>query len=672
MGKVEKIAESFGITDNQYSYHVNLLGEVISLSIFEPEYDYSISFIRSYLLQFVSSFIYLETLEIDLPDFVIEDFNEISALKYLKELLIECDTTITNLDFLSEMNGLENLYIQTSDIENLNGIERHQKLTRLYLGSSKVQDLYPLEKMKNLILLGINDSNIEDISVIKNLKKLTALNLNHNNIEDISVLSEFTDLEYLDLSFNVIKNINTIERNIRLKSLNISNNKISDIRSIENFSELTDLSIANNKIDDISSLENVKLLQNINISGNKITSIAPLQHHKNIKIFHAGNNQFEDIQHINFLSQFTYVNLENCGINDVSFLLNQYEITYLFLNNNSIKNLSSLENLMFIKEIHLRYNEVEHFPTQYFSNLDMVDLTRNQFGNAKFHRYENISDTDGKKYMSMNILKKLNADYYFNKGKMDEALAYFYYYDGFRLHPEIFYIYLQKLTDIPVSETVYIKYYFSKISEFLSKVQEKNWLSETDYQKIYDKINLVKEPEKTSMMDVLEKIKNGKRPFFNFNFYDFHFYEEKVNNPLIDDEILFIKGSLRVDRDNLMTNLYCLKLLKERNSPFYFTLLHKINKVLEMNFAATEEERKEYDYYKNLLRNPDSNGIKRKNLSFSSSYFDRHYPYTHYQHPKSDTKKDEKQGKSGLIVIVVAIITIFAFFMAVRSCLNLF
>lgn len=670
MEKIEKLAHSLGITENQYSYDTNSEGEVVSLSVFEPEY-YLQGFTKTYPLQFASSFKYLEMLEIDLDDFVIEDLNEISELKFLKELRIDTNTKINNLDFSAQMDKLENLYIQTSDIENLNGIEKLQKLTHLYLGSSKVQDLSPLEMTTNLLVLGINYSNIKDISVVTNLKKLTTLNLNHNIIEDISVLSEFTDLEYLDLSFNKIKSITPIEKNIHIKSLNISNNEISDVKCLENFSQLIDLSVANNKIDDISSLENIKLLQNVNISGNKITSITPFQYHKNIKIFQAAHNQLDDIQQIHFSSQFTYLNLEHCGITDVSFLRNQNEITYLLLNNNSIKHLSALENLMFLKEIHLRDNLVENFPTQYFSNLEMVDLTGNRFGNAKFHRYENSSDTEGRKYISMNTLKKLNADYYFNKGKMDEALAYFYYDDGFRLHPEIFCIYLQKLIDIPVSETVYIKYYFSKISEFLLRVQEKEWLSQTNYQKIHDKISLVKEPERSLMIDVLEKIKTGKRSFFNFNFYDFHFYEEKVNNPLLDDEILFIKGSMRVDRENLMTNLYCLKLLRERNSPFYFNLSHKINKVLEMNFAATEDERKEYHYYKNLLRNPDSNDIKIKKLDFSNSYFDKNYPYTHYRHPKPENKKDSKEN-SNLVLILVAVVTIFAFFMAVRSCLNLF
>ncbi len=671
MEKIEKLAHSLGITENQYSYGVNNAGEVVSLSIFEPEY-YPHGFTKIYPLRFASSFKYLEVLEIDLDHFVIEDLDEISELKFLKELRIETNTKISNLDFSAQMNNLENLYIQTSDIENLKGVEKHQKLTHLYLGSSKIQDLSPLQMMTNLLVLGVNYSNIKDISIVKNLKKLTAINLNHNSIENISVLSEFTDLEYLDLSFNKVKSIIPIEKNIHLKSLNISNNEISDVECIESFSELTDLSVANNKIDDISSLENIKLLQNVNISGNKITSITPLQYHQHIKIFQAARNQLNDSQQIHFSSQFTYLNLEYCGITDVSFLRNQYEITYLLLNNNSIKHLSALGNLMYLKEIHLRDNLVENFPTQYFSNLDMVDLTGNKFGNAKFHRYRNSSDTEGRKYISMNILKKLNADYYFNKAKMDEALAYFYYDGGFRLHPEIFYIYLKKLLDIPVSETVYIKYYFSKISEFLSRVPEKEWLSQADYQNIHDKIRLVKEPERSLMADVLEKIKTGKRPFFNFNFYDFHFYEEKVNNPLLDDEILFIKGSMRVDRENLMTNLYCMKLLRERNSPFYFNLSHKINKILEMNFAATEVERKEYRYYKNLLRNPESNDIKIKKLDFSNSYFDKNYPYTHYRHPKPETKKDSKEGNSNLVLIFVAIVTVFAFFMAVRSCLNLF
>ncbi|MFC3160447.1 Leucine-rich repeat (LRR) protein [Chryseobacterium arachidis] len=673
MSKIEQIANSLGITDDQYSYKTNDLGEVISLEIFEPEYDYSLSFIKIHLLKFVSSFKHLELLEIALSDFLIENLHEISDLKYLKTLHIECDTEVKNLNFLTQMKDLEHLYLQSSQIADLNGIEKHSKLTHLFLGDSKIKNLNPLKELIGLDQLGIFHNQIEDISVLKYLKNLKVLYLQHNNIEDISVFSEFKTIRHLDLSFNEIKNIDSVKENVDILYLNINNNEVDDISVVKNFQKIRDLSLANNKIEDISALENVELLEHLNISGNKIKEIAPIKNHRNLKIFYTGNNPLEDIGKIEFASQFTYLHLENSGLKDISFLLNQHKIVHLILNNNSIRHFSSLEGKNNLKEIYLKSNNnSENFPIHYFSDLEKIDLTGNPFGNQMFSRYGG-QDLNGQKIGLMSDLAKLNADYYYNKGMMDEALAYFYYENkDSNKYPEVFHIYLQKILGTASSEVVYIKYYFSIVTNFLRFYDNLDFLTEENYNHIYSKIDSVQEPERSSMLEILYKLRQKKRVAFNFNYYDFHFYEEKISNPFISDELLFIKGSISVKRDQLMTNLYYLKLLKKRSSPFYFTLLHKIENVLKMNFAYTEEERKEHDYYRSLIQNLDESNIPKNKVYFSNSYFDKHYQYAHFDHPESSDKKKENGKGSNAILCTIAIITLFAICMAVKSCLNLF
>ncbi|MFN1219492.1 leucine-rich repeat domain-containing protein [Chryseobacterium kwangjuense] len=673
MKKIEQIAQSFGIAENQYSYEMNHSKEVVSLEIFEPEYDYSPGFTGTRLMKFVSSFKNLESLEIDVDDLVIDHFNEISDLKHLKTLHIECDTKVSNLDFLSRMEHLQHLYIQSSHINDLTGIERHHKLTALFLGNTAIRDLNPLRGLADLEQVGIFHSRIEDINCLKDLKNLRIINLQNNNIKDLSVFSEMKDIQHLDLSFNQIGDIDSVKDNVNLMSLNISNNEIEDVSVIRNFQNLNDLSLANNKVEDISALENIKLVNNLNISGNRIREIAPLKNLENLKIFNAGNNPLEDIQTTEFAARFTYLNLENCGISNISFLLNQQRIVYLNLNMNSVSDFSPLEGMADLKEIDLRFNNItETFPVHYFSDLNVVDLAGNPFGNMKFHIYRG-QDLDGRKMGLLSDLAKLNADYYFNKGMMDEALAYFYFEKKHtNQHPQVFYIYLQKMLDTASSETVYMKYYFSRMTDFLCFYENSKWLSDEDYNKLHSKIALVKEPERTSMLETLNKIKEGKRTGFNFNYYDFHFYEGKVSNPYISDELLFIKGSMQVGRDQLMTNLYYLKLLKKRNSPFYFTLLHKIKHVLKMNFAYTEPERKEHDYYRDLIHNIDKSNIPESKVSFSGSHFSKHYQYVHYKHPVPGNKKKDSERGSNMVVFIGFVVVAFALLMAVRSCLNLF
>lgn len=652
MGKIEKLANSLGITDDQYSYQLNESGEVVSLEIFEPEYDYSHSFVKTHLFKFVSSFTYLEVLEIALSDFVIESLHEISDLKHLKTLHIECDTKVKNLDFLSLMKDLEDVYIQSSEIADLNGIEKHSKLIRFFLGNSEIKDLSPLKELAGLDQLGISHNKIVDISVLKYLENLRVLSLQHNNIEDVSVLSEFKKILHLDLSFNRIKNLNSITGNNDIRYLNINKNEVEDI----------------------SALKHLELLEHLNISGNKIKEIAPVRNHKNLKILYAGNNPLEDIENTEFASQFTYLHLQDCGLENISFLHNQYALQHLFLNNNSVKNYSPLEGKSSLKEIYLQSNNItETFPIHYFSDLTKVDLTGNPFGNQMFTKYGGKDIMTGLKMGLMSDLAKLDADYYYGKGMMDESLAYFYYENkDSKKYPEVFHIYLQKILDAKSSEVVYIKYYFSILTNFLRFYNNLDWLTEESYNRIHSRIDSVKEPERTSMLEILHALKQKKRVFFNFNYYDFYFYEEKVSHPYISDELLFIKGSLSVTRNSLMTNLYYLKLLKKRTSPFYFTLLHKIENVLKMNFAYTKEEREEHDFYRSLIQNLDKSRIPESKGTFSNSYFNKHYHYVHYNNPVFSDKKKDKEKESDIVLYIVSAITLFAIFMAVRSCLNLF
>lgn len=672
MSKVVRIASSLRIPDNQYSYKMNDSGEVISLEIFEPEYDDSHSLIKTHLLKFVSSFKYLELLEIVLSDFLIEDLNEISDLKFLKTLHIECDTKVKNIDFLTQMKNLEHLYIQSSQITTLDGIEKCSELIYLFLGNSKIQDITPLKELTSLVQLEIFHNMVNDISVLKYLKNLRTLYFQHNSIEDISVLSELKHIQHLDLSFNRINNIDSIKENGGIQYLNFNNNQIKDIFVVKNFQNIKHLSFANNRVEDISALENVDSLMQLTISGNIITKISPISFQKNIKILNAGNNPLNDIKNIEFASQFTYLNLESCGINDISFLINQHNIIHLILNNNSIKSFTSLEGKTALKEIYLKASDiVETFPIHYFSDLRIIDLSGNSFGNQKFSIFGG-HDLNGQKIGLLSDLAKLNADYYYHNGMMEEALAYFYYINkDSNRYPEIFYIYLQKMLEISSLEVVYIKYYFSVITNFLRFYDNLDWLTEENYNKMYSKITSIREPERTLMLEILDKLKSKKRTFFNFNFYDFHFYEEKLNNPYISDELLFIKGSMSVTRDNLMTNLYYLKLLKKRNSPFYFTLLHKIENVLKMNFASTEEEIKVHDSHRLLIQDIEKSNIPERKVYFSSSYFDKHYQYVHYNHPESSEKKNHNKKESDIVLYILSIFILFALFMAVKSCLNL-
>lgn len=181
--------------------------------------------------------------QLEITDFTIENDNiecitfentEISTSKieqsikfltYLKRLFI-FNCKIESTSFLNNLNNLEGLTINNSD------------LTRL--------DINNLDnKIKSLSL---TENKIEDISFISKLKKLQNLSLDNNIIKDISPLKDFTEFEEISLKNNQIEDINPLIK-IEIGELFIGGNNIIDLSPLYH-------SLKNKKIKFINAFEN--------------------------------------------------------------------------------------------------------------------------------------------------------------------------------------------------------------------------------------------------------------------------------------------------------------------------------------------------------------------------------------------------------------------------------
>lgn len=673
MKKVDDLASYLNIGDHCFNANSNYISAVTTLDIFDPEYDELHASELETISSFISSFKNLEYLTISVSDFEILNLDFLNDLSYLVSIQIESLTNLDNLKFLQHKGLLRILSLENSNISSIEELKTLKFLKSIHIGSSKIEDLSPLKELKDIESVSFPFNNISDISCLSKFENLKYLNLGNNEVFDLMALSELQNLEFIYLNSNKIKNIEPLKKNRNLKQLQCSNNQINDITVLKEFPDLNHLDISKNYISDISLVENCKELSSVNISNNRIEFLNPVTALQSLKTLYADENNFKDLSEIIIKSKLYYLSMKSCQINDVPFLQNQQMISYLNLNDNQISDFSALQKLDRLSELHLKNNNFkDHFPIQYFSQLRLIDLSGNQFGNAQFSIYiTKIYQPETqreKETLLLKDLQKMNADYYYRKGLDDEALA-FYYYDTNEKEPEEFYIYVQKLLNMPSVETVYIKYYFSKITNSIYRSENFKELTDENYQRIYDKIQTIKNPEKTKMTDILMKIRNGENVYFHFSYFDFHFYEKVVKNPIIEDELLFLNGNLQVNRENLMTNLYFLRLLQERNSPFYFNLFNKIKKVLEMNFAYTEEERKKHDHYNYLLHNLYDEAIIRKEGNFQNYSLDRNYQYTHYQFPDLKSTKSNAISAffSKLFLWFVIIFTVIAFIMVVVS-----
>lgn len=384
--KVEKTAELYKVSKDCYHYKEGYHREIISLYIYNPDYDELQDSDRENLLRFASSFEYLETLDVSLYDYRLSDLSFLKKLKYLKSLTLDCDSQFEDLQGFLHLTELESLYIESSRIKSIEGIERLQKLQHLAVASSQLKDISPVRKLSaTLKSINFNSNRIEDISWISSLRHLEYLTFSQNNISEIPDLFNLGNLKEINLYHNKIGNIANLRGLPQLGSINFSDNLIEDIGNIRNFTALESVYVKSNMIRDISALSNLENLVNLDISHNQIKSLSPLKELSKLNYLSCNRNLIEDLNTFAFKSQLKFLYANQCGITRLDFLKNQADVRMLELDDNCINRLPHAIKLKKLVRLSLRNNTIENpFPVENFPSLREVDLSGNPFGGKKF------------------------------------------------------------------------------------------------------------------------------------------------------------------------------------------------------------------------------------------------------------------------------------------------
>ena len=111
-------------------------------------------------------------MEIDLPAYYLEDFEEIDMAEY--------------------------------EIESLDGIEHCTHVTKLDLSGNNLLDINELCQLKQLEELYVSGNQIHDIDALFYLKKLRFIDLSYNSIDDLSPILHLDSLQYLNIVGNRI------------------------------------------------------------------------------------------------------------------------------------------------------------------------------------------------------------------------------------------------------------------------------------------------------------------------------------------------------------------------------------------------------------------------------------------------------------------------------------
>ena len=598
MDFIKLFEEETGIDKEHYNFTLNKNGDVETIAFYDVEgwpFQYN-----GDLIQALSPFLWLRQIHFEVSEFTITDLSGLAVFEHLEWLnLSDC--------------------CQEADISVLSGLKN---LKHVALDNARINDINSLKDLKNLESLSLSGNNIKTIEILKEHSNLTLVNFSYNQLTDISSLSKCKGLKTLSADFNQINDLSFVKELTELEHLRLENNSLKDISFVSHLLKLKTLWVPSNPIENIVFISSLSDLLQLNIQKIPIDNLTALADLTKLTYLRAGPiKNFED-EILSHFEELIVLTLNDCNINDLIFLKPLKKLFNLNLDNNSISDFSVLFELPQLKYLSLRNNLIsEPYPPHAFENLVSLDLTGNLFGNKAYNH----------SYGQFNELNVDTANYWYNIGDHDRALAYFYVNSIGKVS---LIIYHKKLVNLKSSDDYLRLYYVMRCENILIHLKDED----EEIQKIRkDTIQIVKDSQFFNRTELSISLADRGKNVMNYIYYsEYTAYLNSNEEAKINPEILYMLGSKTLNkRENLDKLLSLYQQLLRMDSLLYLALHQTITRILKMNFAYIAPELTAFNYYKDLLTH-----INEREVQFfdSTRWFKEHY--SNYIHDKRVTKKE--------------------------------
>lgn len=159
-----------------------------------------------------------------------EDFEpsplELHKMVELREITIDQDNTISELDPIREFHWLEKAIFNHQGIRSIEPLNHKNYLTELQLKDNPISDLEPIENDTLLSVLNLENTQISDLSKLEKLSNLRILNVGGTAVKNLKPLSKMRKLEELMINNTDVRSISPIENIPSLKLLKLYNTKV--------------------------------------------------------------------------------------------------------------------------------------------------------------------------------------------------------------------------------------------------------------------------------------------------------------------------------------------------------------------------------------------------------------------------------------------------------------
>lgn len=282
---------------------------------------------------------------------------DLLEFRNLDEVRLTGETEITDLEVLTQIDGLTFLSLNSCDIDSaqLKTVSQISTLTSLSLDGNSITDLSPIGQITELNYLSVSDAGLQDLTGLASLTKLKTLVAANNRIIVPKGVSELTSLSTLDLSGNQLSSVSELSPLRRLTELNLSGNRISSLDGIGALTSLRTLDLSSNGLTDIEQLAALRSLDQLDVSRNRIEDFSPLEQ-TGITYLKATHNALESLDDIASIRSLRTLNVATNMLTKTEPLQKLPSLSELDISNNLISDLSPLADCSALKTLHCSGN----------------------------------------------------------------------------------------------------------------------------------------------------------------------------------------------------------------------------------------------------------------------------------------------------------------------------
>ena len=286
-------------------------------------------------------------------------FTDLTHLPNLTTLDVS-NLKIDSLEFLSSLMKLNSLNLSGSSfpVENMPYIAALPELKQLSMADCSLSTIDPLENAWSLTELDLGHNTIRNLDVLKTIPNLKKLDLQHNAVNSLEVVGSLDALEILNVSFNAIPSLEPLEECTNLTELIADNNLLTDLEGVEKLAKLQLLSVDYNEITDVSELIDNQALKNVSVASNSITEIWTLGELANLEILDFSSNHVEEIPEWPKDHPLQTIDGSYNMLSNIDSLGNLQSLTHVYMDYNLITNIDELEECFCLVQVNVFGNAI--------------------------------------------------------------------------------------------------------------------------------------------------------------------------------------------------------------------------------------------------------------------------------------------------------------------------